>query len=198
MTRWGKWFAVQAFGLSVASSAAMADQIFSTKSRQAIFANQARVLDTRAASQYTFSTRLRPDKFITDSATGPRPYTGSYRGEYYDLARAAARKHGIPEAIFLNLVQQESGWNPNAVSPKGAIGLAQLMPQTAKSLRVDPENPKENLDGGARYLARQYRKFGTWKLALAAYNAGPKAVKKHKGIPPYKETKNYVQKIWGS
>lgn len=174
------------------------DQIFSTKNRRAIFASQARVLDTRAHSQYAYSTRLRPDAITSSNSSSPRPYTGKYRGEYYDLARAAARKHGVPEALFLNLVQQESGWNPSAVSHKGAIGLAQLMPGTAKRLRVDPRDPKENLEGGARYLSQQYRKFGTWKLALAAYNAGPRAVKKHKGIPPYKETKNYVRSIWGS
>ena len=186
----GFWFA--------GHNALAADPIFSSKNRQAVFASQSQVLDTRAASQYNFSKRLRPDTIISSDNATPRPYTGKYRGEYYHMARAAAQKHGIPEAIFLNLVQQESAWNPKAVSHKGAIGLAQLMPGTARSLRVDPNDPKENLDGGARYLSRQYRKFGNWKLALAAYNAGPKAVKKHKGIPPYKETKNYVRKIWGS
>lgn len=199
MARNGVWLALQVVGLGILSAPVMAaDPIFSTKSRQAIFDNQARVLDTRAANQYNYSTRLRPDSIMTTTSVGPKPYIGSYRGEYYDLAISAARKHDIPEAIFLNLVQQESGWNASAVSPKGAIGLAQLMPQTAKSLRVDPNDPKQNLEGGARYLARQYRKFGTWKLALAAYNAGPQAVKKYKGIPPYKETQNYVQVIWGS
>lgn len=174
------------------------DAIFSTKNRAAIFENQKRLLDTRGTSQYKHSSRLRPENTFQYDSFGPKPYTGSYRGEYYEMALAAARKHGIPEAIFLNLVQQESAWNPNAVSHKGAIGLAQLMPGTARGLRVDPTDPKENLDGGARYLAKQYRKFGTWRLALAAYNAGPKAVKKYKGVPPFKETKNYVRAIWGS
>ena len=136
--------AVQAGALVMAGGAGQADEIFSTKSRKAIFENQARVLDSRGASQYAYSTRLQPDTIISGNSTGPRPYTGSYRGEYYDLAIAAARKHGIPEAIFLNLVQQESAWNPNAVSHKGAIGLAQLMPQTAKHLRVDPQDPGQN------------------------------------------------------
>ena len=95
-------------------------------------------------------------------------------------------------------MQQESGWNASAKSHKGAIGLAQLMPQTAKNLRVDPHDPQQNLEGGARYLSRQYRKFGSWRLALAAYNAGPEAVKKYGGVPPYKETQNYVRIIWGS
>jgi len=106
-------------------------------------------------------------------------------------------RHGIPADLFLRLVQQESGWNPAARSHKGALGLAQLMPETARILRVDPTDPYENLDGGARYLKRQYQAFGSWNLALAAYNAGPGAVKKYGGIPPYAETKNYVKVIAG-
>ena len=100
--------------------------------------------------------------------------------------------------MFLKLVHQESGWNPQAESHKGALGLAQLMPGTAKKLRVDPLDPAENLDGGARYLAEQYRRFGSWRLALAAYNAGPEAVARHGGVPPYAENRNYVRVIWGS
>ena len=114
------------------------------------------------------------------------------------MARAAARRHGVPEDLFLRLVQQESGWNDKALSHKGAIGLAQLMPGTARTLGVDPNDPVQNLDGGARYLATQYRAFKSWRLALAAYNAGPGAVQKYDGVPPYKETKNYVRIIWGS
>ncbi len=114
------------------------------------------------------------------------------------MAKDAARRHGVPEDLFLRLVQQESGWKPSARSHKGAIGLAQLMPGTARKLNVDPHDPYENLDGGARYLALQFRDFGSWRLALAAYNAGPGAVQKYGGVPPYRETKNYVRKIWGS
>ncbi|CAN0606753.1 unnamed protein product [Ectocarpus sp. 12 AP-2014] len=72
------------------------------------------------------------------------------------------------------------------------------MPGTARNLRVNPHNPAENLEGGARYLARQYRKFRSWRLALAAYNAGPGAVEKHGGVPPYRETQGYVRAILGS
>ena len=77
------------------------------------------------------------------------------------------------------------------------MGLAQLMPDTARALGVDPTDPGQNLDGGARYLRRQYDTFGTWDLALAAYNAGPGAVEQYGGIPPYAETQNYVRVIWG-
>jgi soluble lytic murein transglycosylase-like protein len=103
----------------------------------------------------------------------------------------------VPEDLFLRLVQQESGWNHVAVSTKGATGLAQLMPGTAELLDVDINDPKENLDGGARYLRRMFDRFGDWKLALAAYNAGPEAVEEHDGIPPYPETKDYVASIMG-
>ena len=124
-------------------------------------------------------------------------YTGSYTGPFLQTAQAAAARHGIPVGIFLRLVEQESGWNPTARSVKGALGLAQLMPDTARDLRVDPRDPAQNLDGGARYLRMQFETFGSWPLALAAYNAGPGAVTRHSGIPPFSETRNYVQVIWG-
>jgi soluble lytic murein transglycosylase-like protein len=114
------------------------------------------------------------------------------------MARAAARRHGVPEDLFLRLVQQESGFNHGARSNKGAIGLAQLMPGTAAKLRVDPLDAAQNLEGGARYLMMQYSRFGDWRLALAAYNAGPEAVQKYSGVPPYAETMNYVRAILGS
>lgn len=171
----------------------------SSSARERIFKSQARLLDGRLSKQYRSSTRYAPGstKIIAREAAIPR-YKGTYRGVYLNDAKAAARKHGIPEDLFLRLVQQESGFNPNAVSHKGAIGLAQLMPATARNLRVNPRDPKQNLEGGARYLKQMYRKFGTWRLALAAYNAGPGAVEKHNGIPPYRETRNYVRKILGS
>lgn len=119
------------------------------------------------------------------------------RDFYRHEARRQAARHGIPEALFLALIRQESAWNPDALSPVGAIGLAQLMPGTAKELGVDPHDPVQNIRGGARYLRQQYDRFGTWRLALAAYNAGPGAVRKHGGVPPYRETQNYVRKILG-
>jgi len=181
--------------LSVFATQAVAADLFKSKTKRKMFAAQTNFLDTRGASQYRGSERLKPDSLKDDVLP---IYSGSYRGEYLDVARSAARDHGVPEDLFLRLVQQESNWNPGAESHKGALGLAQLMPQTARLLGVDPLIPAENLRGGARYLAQQYRKFGSWRLALAAYNAGPDAVKRHGGVPPYKETQNYVRKILGS
>ncbi|WP_109312157.1 lytic transglycosylase domain-containing protein [Ruegeria sp. AU67] len=180
--------------LALVSGPVAADTL-STKSRKDIFLKQSKILDSRAATQYRDSERLKPKTAQPTQVI--KRYNGKYRGQYLALARQAARKHSVPEELFLRLVQQESGWNPHAVSHKGALGLAQLMPGTARLLGVNPHDPKQNLEGGARYLSWQYRKFKSWRLALAAYNAGPKAVEKHGGVPPYKETQNYVKVIWG-
>jgi hypothetical protein len=117
--------------------------------------------------------------------------------DYRSEAKRIAREQGVPEDLFLKLVRQESGFNPKAVSRSGAIGLAQLMPGTAHGLGVDPFDPVQNLTGGARYLKSQFDRFGRWDLALAAYNAGPGAVTKYGGVPPFAETKGYVKKIMG-
>lgn len=172
-------------------------QTTSSKSRSSIFQSQLDVLDNRAAQQYNNSVRLQPQEFSIPALGNVPSYIGRYRGPLIGVAREAARRHAIPEDLFLRLVQQESAWNPQAVSSKGAIGLAQLMPATARYLRVNPNDPKQNLEGGARYLKEQYRKFGSWRLALAAYNAGPGAVEKYDGVPPFRETQNYVKKILG-
>jgi soluble lytic murein transglycosylase-like protein len=172
------------------------------KSRAALLKSQMALLDGRLAVAYEGSARLKPNskkaKETTDgSATPTARFKGKYKGEFLEVARAAARKYDVPEDMFLRLVQQESGWNSGAVSPKGATGLAQLMPATAAHLGVDIGDPKQNLEGGARYLRQMYNRFGSWRLALAAYNAGPMAVEKHGGVPPYNETKNYVLAILG-
>lgn len=165
-------------------------------SRLALFERQKELLEGRLAKQYSGSERLKPKREGAEDEILPS-FRGNYQGEYLEVAKAAARQHGVPEDLFLRLVQQESGWNAGAVSPKGATGLAQLMPETAELLRVDINDPEENLEGGARYLRMMYDRFGSWRLALAAYNAGPMAVEEHDGIPPYAETENYVKAILG-
>ena len=180
------------------TTAASADSL-STRSRTALFSSQLEVLDGRAAAQYAGSVRLQPPTVEIPSAAGTGPqYNGRYAGPYLDMARSAARRNRVPEDLFLRLVHQESRWNPRARSHAGALGLAQLMPATARVLGVDPHDPYQNLDGGARYLRQQYEEFGSWRLALAAYNAGPGAVQRHGGVPPFRETRNYVRIIWGS
>ncbi|MCP5037728.1 MAG: lytic transglycosylase domain-containing protein [Rhodobacteraceae bacterium] len=188
-------FLLALFGLTTQLSGG---DLFSTSGGQAVFTQQLNVLDGRAAEQYANSIRLQPNPILVPGQDGAPPYTGRYRGAYLAMAQEAARKHGVPENIFLRLVQQESGWNANAESPKGALGLAQLMPDTAQRLGVDASDPRQNLDGGARYLRRQYDRFRSWRLALAAYNAGPEAVEKYAGVPPYSETQGYVLAILGS
>lgn len=97
--------------------------------------------------------------------------------------------------LFRANIEIESAYNPNARSRVGAVGLGQLMPGTAEMLDVDPSDWRANLDGSARYLAAQLETFRDARLALAAYNAGPEAVREHGGIPPYRETQNHVQRV---
>nr|WP_241232793.1 lytic transglycosylase domain-containing protein [Paracoccus haematequi] len=173
----------------------------SSKSRAEQFARQTRLMDSRLAGQYQQSARLQPRGGASSSVeielSANIPAYRGKRSDFIPHARAAARRYGIPEDLFLRLVQQESGWNPSARSHKGATGLAQLMPGTAAKLGVNPHDPVQNLHGGARYLRMMYNQFGNWRLALAAYNAGPGAVQKYNGIPPYRETRNYVRIIAG-
>jgi hypothetical protein len=99
------------------------------------------------------------------------------------------------QVLFRALVEAESSYNPSAVSPKGAYGLGQLMPGTARALGVDPRDPSQNLDGAARYLLAQLATFKDIDLALAAYNAGPHRVVEYSGIPPFTETRDYITSI---
>ena len=113
-----------------------------------------------------------------------------------ELADAAADKYGLPRELVRSVMAAESGMVAGAISPKGAIGLMQLMPATAQVLGVDPYDPAQNVDAGARYLRDLLEKYNYGlRHALAAYNAGPGAVDKYNGIPPYRETINYIIRI---
>lgn len=140
---------------------------------------------------------LSPFSGATLSPTGAIGQSGSIDPNILQLVHASAEKYGIDPALFRNLVQQESSFNPRAISSAGALGLAQLMPKTAESLGVtNPFDPAQNLDGGAKYLSQLLKQFNNNReLALAAYNAGPGAVTRAGGIPPIPETQNYVKKI---
>jgi soluble lytic murein transglycosylase-like protein len=113
-----------------------------------------------------------------------------------ELADAAADKYGLPRVLLRSMMAAESGLQPQAVSPKGAIGLMQLMPSTAQDLGVDPYDPVQNVDAAARYLRDLLDKYhGGLRHALAAYNAGPAVVDKYNGIPPFRETINYIYRV---
>lgn len=116
---------------------------------------------------------------------------------YKDKVSELEQKYGIQPGLYHSLLTLGERSGQNAVSPKGAIGFAQLMPGTAAELGVNPWDPEQNLEGGAKYFKKMYDKFGDWKLALAAYNAGPGAVEKAGGVPNFKETQAYVQRVMG-
>ena len=116
--------------------------------------------------------------------------------KYDAIFEEASRTYGVSKSLLIAVAKAESNFNPNDVSHAGASGIMQLMPGTAKSLGVkNVFDPYENIMGGAKLLRDNIKSFGSVPLALAAYNAGPGAVKKYNGVPPYKETQNYVKKI---
>lgn len=119
-----------------------------------------------------------------------------------ELVTEAARRHGLPEALVHSVALAESAYQPRAVSPKGAIGVMQLMPGTARYLQADPHDVEQNIDAGTRLLRELLLKFqddpNPVRRALAAYNAGEGAVKKHNGVPPYRETQVYVERVIGN
>lgn len=117
---------------------------------------------------------------------------------YRAIARRAATRYGINPDYFVRQIQAESGFNPRARSPAGALGIAQIMPATARGWGVDPMNPAAALDAAARAMSRYLRSYrNDWRLALAAYNAGPGAVRRYGGVPPYSETRTYIHRVLG-
>lgn len=120
--------------------------------------------------------------------------------EWQAIISRAAQAHGLPEALVSAVIHTESNFQPNRVSPKGAQGLMQLMPDTRRDLErelgaIDPFDPEANVRAGCAYLRRQLDRFGSPELALAAYNAGPGAVEKYGGIPPFDETQAFVRRV---
>lgn len=136
-----------------------------------------------------FLSQSRHSKFISKS---------QYNNRFDSYIKEAAQKYEVDTDLIHAIISVESSYDPDAVSPKGAIGLMQLMPQTAKNYGVhDIFSVKENIEGGTRYLKHLLRRYdGNIELSVAAYNAGEAAVDKYNGVPPYKETRRYVEKIY--
>ena len=129
--------------------------------------------------------------------TSPRLRKSNNAYKFHDLIVRHARQKGLDPSLVKAVVHAESSFNPQARSPKGAMGLMQLMPATARSVGVNnPYEPAENIRGGVNYLAKMLKRYnGDIRLSLAAYNAGPLAVDTYRGIPPYRETQEYVRRV---
>ena len=142
-----------------------------------------------------FMRDIKKDRKLRTAFKLPR-FAGN-QAEYEPIISSYSRQYGVDSSLIKAVIHAESGYNPNAVSPKGAQGLMQLMPKTAQGLKVaDSLNPSDNIRGGVRYLKFLLDTFkGNESLALAAYNSGLGTVAKYGGIPPYQETQQYVTKV---
>lgn len=153
---------------------------------------------TDSAGVVHFTDRQKDDRYVPIA----RPRGISYhqrmrQNKVYDtVIKTAALTHGVPAALVKAVIAAESSFDARAVSPKGAMGLMQLMPGTAADLGVrEPFRAADNVQGGTRYLRTLHDRYGDWTRTLAAYNAGPTAVDRHRGVPPYRETREYVERV---
>lgn len=174
--------------------------------RHEIEGNTVRIISGSGAVEMAASSvaGYEPDEIVAAPAAAakpaapaaimiPKPPTAA------DLANQAAEKYKLPDSFVRSVMKAESGFQADAVSPKGAIGLMQLMPDTARALGADPRDPHQNADAGAQYLRELLAKYendpNQVLLALAAYNAGPGAVDRYHGVPPYRETREYILRV---
>jgi soluble lytic murein transglycosylase-like protein len=155
-----------------------------------------------ANGNQVYSDRLQSSDYRTFSVAGSallstRPAAERYRNRFDPLINEAAARHSVRPDLIRAVIQVESGFDPRARSPKGAMGLMQLMPGTAAEFGVrNPYDPSENIRAGVAYLRTLLDRYGNETLALAAYNAGPGAVDRHgKAVPPYRETRDYVNRV---
>jgi soluble lytic murein transglycosylase-like protein len=158
-----------------------------------------RYVDERGVVHFTNVPSDRRYSRITalrSLATGSRADYITPVRTYDDLIKHASSRHGVPAALVKAVIHAESAFNPRAVSPKGAMGLMQLMPATAQLMGVaQPFHASQNVQGGTRYLRSLHDRYGSWTHTLAAYNAGPSAVDHYRGVPPYAETRQYVKRV---
>ena len=186
------------FSAAASIETACAGEFFMLKDTRGVvyFTDQAPAPGSRARVIRRYAT---PDKAgsTAPGAAYTAPRYRNFSGQYDHVIQEAARRQGLDPLILKAVMKVESDFNPYAVSSKGAQGLMQLMPATAREMNVRRVfDPMENVHGGAAYLRKMLNRFnGDLRLALAAYNAGPKAVEQHRGVPPFDETRRYIQKI---
>ena len=158
-----------------------------------------RYVDKRGVVHFTHvpsDPRYARVQRLRSLANRPTRRTLSPVRHYDGLIQRASRRHGVPAALVKAVIHAESAFDPKAVSPKGAMGLMQLMPATAEELGVArPFQATQNVYGGTRYLRALHNRYGSWTHTLAAYNAGPGAVDQYRGVPPYTETRQYVKRV---
>jgi soluble lytic murein transglycosylase-like protein len=184
-------FVVLSNGFRIHADSHTADgPVIRLQTNQGVIEIQASTVATFEQEDYTAPVTAAPAPPIAVAVTAPTPQ---------ELITRAAIHAGLPPAIVQSIARAESGYREDAVSPKGAIGLMQLMPKTAAELNVDPRDPAQNAEAGARYLRDLLQKYENdphqVSKAVAAYNAGPGAVDKYHGIPPYAETVQYVNRV---
>ncbi len=155
-----------------------------------------RYIDENGVMHFTNTPTSSNQKFKLFLREKPKTSLRYSTKKYDDIIANASQQYGVSFPLLKAIIKAESGFDPRAVSKKGAKGLMQIMPQNFKLLGIkDPFDPSQNIHAGARYFKQMYDRFGKLALSLAAYNAGPKAVERYKTVPPYEETEEYVKRV---
>ena len=155
-----------------------------------------RYIDENGVMHFTNTPTTSNQKFKLFLREKPKTSLRYSTKKYDDIIANASQQYGVSFPLLKAIIKAESGFDPRAVSKKGAKGLMQIMPQNFKLLGIkDPFDPSQNIHAGARYFKQMYDRFGKLALSLAAYNAGPKAVERYKTVPPYEETEEYVKRV---